>query len=64
MKCIQNFICLSKENADIINETKEKGERVISVGTTSTRTLETIADENGIVKRTVWMDKYIYLSRI
>ena len=34
---------LSQETADIINETKKNGGRVISVGTTSTRTLETVA---------------------
>ncbi len=41
---------VSKECADIINETKKKGGRIISVGTTSTRTLETVADENGFVE--------------
>ncbi len=41
---------ISKECADIINETKKNGGRVISVGTTSTRTLETVADENGFIK--------------
>ena len=35
---------VSREAADIINETKAKGGRVISVGTTSTRTLETVAN--------------------
>lgn len=41
---------IKKEDADIINETKRQGKRIISVGTTSTRVLETIADENGFVK--------------
>src|SRR5699024_3340202 len=36
---------LSKETADILNETKEKGGRVVAVGTTSIRTLETIANK-------------------
>ncbi|MBM6860623.1 tRNA preQ1(34) S-adenosylmethionine ribosyltransferase-isomerase QueA, partial [Clostridium saudiense] len=36
------YYCLDQENADIINNTKKNGGRVISVGTTSTRTLETI----------------------
>ncbi len=40
---------VSNECADIINETKKNGGRVISVGTTSTRTLETVADENGFI---------------
>ncbi len=41
---------VTKECADIINETKKNGGRIISVGTTSTRTLETVADENGFIK--------------
>lgn len=40
---------ISKETADLINETKEKGGRVISVGTTSTRTLESVATKNGCI---------------
>ena len=35
------------ENAEIINNAKKNGGRIISVGTTSTRVLETVADENG-----------------
>jgi S-adenosylmethionine:tRNA ribosyltransferase-isomerase len=55
------FYIMSKETADIINETKAKGGRVFSVGTTSTRTLETIADENGIVRESSgWTDIFIY----
>ena len=40
---------ISKETADIINETKNNGGRVISVGTTSTRTLESVATKNGCI---------------
>lgn len=40
---------LPKETADLINETKRKGKRVISVGTTSTRTLESVATKNGCI---------------
>lgn len=55
------FYMLSKESADIINETKKSGNAVISVGTTSTRTLETIADENGLVKeQSGWTNIFIY----
>ena len=55
------FYILNEENADIINETKRRGNRVISVGTTSTRTLETIADENGLVKaQSGWTNIFIY----
>ena len=35
--------------AQIINRAKREGRRVIAVGTTSVRTLETVADENGFV---------------
>lgn len=52
---------LSKEAADIINNTKRNGGKIVSVGTTSTRTIETIADENGMVKASSgWTDIFIY----
>ena len=55
------YYVLDEENARIINETKENGKRVISVGTTSTRTLETIGDENGRVKaQSGWTKIFIY----
>ncbi len=38
---------ISREACDIINETKARGGRVICVGTTSCRTVESVADENG-----------------
>jgi len=41
---------LTKENAEIINKAKREGGRIVTVGTTSTRVVETIADANGIVK--------------
>lgn len=52
---------LDKENADLINKTKEAKKRVIAVGTTSSRTLETIGDENGRVReQSGWTDIFIY----
>lgn len=55
------FYHLDKENADIINETKKRGNKVIAVGTTSTRTLETIGDENGFVReQSGWTDIFLY----
>lgn len=52
---------LDDENAELINKTKEAGNRVITVGTTSTRTLETIADENGRVRaQSGWTDIFIF----
>ena len=41
---------VDKENADKINRAKKEGRRVVAVGTTSVRTLESVADENGLVK--------------
>ena len=41
---------ISREAARTINETKKRGGRIISVGTTSTRTCESAADENGFIK--------------
>lgn len=55
------FYVMNKETADIINETKEKGGRVVAVGTTSARTLETIADEDGkLSEKSGWTDIFIY----
>jgi len=55
------FYNLDEENAKIINETKKNGKRVIAVGTTSCRTLETISDEDGFVKASSgWTDIFIY----
>lgn len=41
---------IDEKNAEIINNAKKNGGRIISVGTTSTRVLETVADESGFVK--------------
>ncbi|MBE6068877.1 MAG: tRNA preQ1(34) S-adenosylmethionine ribosyltransferase-isomerase QueA [Clostridium lundense] len=55
------YYSMTKETAGIINSTKEAGGRVIAVGTTSNRTLETIADADGRVKeQSGWTDIFIY----
>ena len=41
---------MTKESADVLNEAKKKGNRIIAVGTTSTRTLETIMKRFGTFK--------------
>ncbi len=52
---------LPKETADLINETKKNGKRVISVGTTSCRTLESVATFNGeITEADGWTNIFIY----
>lgn len=49
------------EAAEIINRTKERGGRVICVGTTSCRTLESFAEENGrIAPQSGWTNIFIY----
>lgn len=57
------FFVMSQETADIINATKEKGGRVVAVGTTSCRTLETVGKqcEGGpLVECSGWTDIFIY----
>ena len=55
------FFMISREAADIINETKDSGGRVICVGTTSTRTIESAADEKGRLREcSGWTDIFIY----
>lgn len=52
---------ISEEAAELINLTKENGGKIISVGTTSTRTLETVGDENGkVYPKKGWTDIFIY----
>ena len=41
---------VSKQAEEIINRGKREGKKIIAVGTTCVRTLETVADENGFVK--------------
>lgn len=55
------FYMVDEENAKIINDAKASGNRVISVGTTSCRTLESCADKKGhIVSGSGWTDIFIY----
>ena len=55
------FYMVDEEDANLINTCKENGGRIISVGTTSTRTLETVTDENGVVHEgSGWTQIFIY----
>ena len=56
------YYTLDEETANVINETKKNGGRVFSVGTTSTRTLETIARDNDgkIIPASGWTNIFIY----
>ena len=55
------FCIVSQETADIVNRTHANGGRVISVGTTSCRTLESFTGEDGILQpKSGWTDIFIY----
>ena len=55
------FCIMPKETADAINETRANGGRVIAVGTTSCRTIESFAREDGTMPETSgWTDIFIY----
>ena len=55
------FIIVEKKEAMKINYAKQEGGRIIAVGTTSCRTLESMTDENGILQSgSKWTDIFIY----
>lgn len=55
------FYMVEEEQAKLINETKAGGGRIIAVGTTSCRTLESAAGEDGILRAgSGWTDIFIY----
>ena len=55
------FYMITEESAQKINHAKEAGHRVICVGTTSCRTIESAADENGRLKEcSGWTEIFIY----
>jgi len=60
-KMHSEFYIIDDETANIINDTKKQGNKVITVGTTSTRTLESVANKDGIIKPSSgWTDIFIY----
>lgn len=46
----EEYYEMTEDVAKLLNETKQNGNKIIAVGTTTTRTLETIADSNGVFK--------------
>ncbi len=55
------YCMIPQETADIINRTKQTGGRVVCVGTTSCRTIESWAGEDGTLKASAgWTDIFIY----
>lgn len=62
-KMHSEYYSIDEENAKIINDAKKNGGKIITVGTTSTRTLESVADESGFVKaQSGYTDIFIYPS--
>lgn len=60
-KMHSEYYYIEQSQADLINETINNGKSVIAVGTTSSRTLESVSDENGFVKSgSGWTDIFIY----
>lgn len=63
-KMHSEFYILPKETAELVNTTKANGNRVISVGTTATRVLETAGLTSPILsEQTGWTDIFIYPSK-
>ncbi len=55
------FYMVEESTAKLVNETKKKGGRVIAVGTTSLRTLESAGEESGLLRAgSGWTDIFIY----
>lgn len=59
----EEYYSLSQETADLINDTKRRGNRVFAVGTTSCRTLETVGSQSGdglLKESSGWTSIFIY----
>lgn len=56
----REYYSISPEAAQIINQTKEKGHRVVAVGTTSVRTLETVGTDGRIEAGAGWTNIFMY----
>lgn len=55
------FYHITEQTANLINETKNSGKKVVCVGTTSTRVVESVADENGrLCEKSGYTDIFIY----
>jgi len=59
-KMHSEFYVIDEKSAELINSTKENGKNVIAVGTTSSRTLETIAQNGRVTASSGWTDIFIY----
>ena len=60
-KMHSEFCMLSRETAELLNQTRQNGKRIICVGTTSCRTLESLAEPDGsFAEKSGWTDIFIY----
>jgi len=60
-KMHSEYYNIEQKQAEIINKTKRNGKKIIAVGTTSTRTLESAADDNGFIEaKSGWTNIFIY----
>lgn len=59
-KMHSEFYVMPQETAELIKKTKESGKRVISVGTTATRVMETVGAKGEIKADSGWTDIFIY----
>ena len=57
----EEYYVLSKEVAELLNKTRKNGKKIVAVGTTSTRVLETVCDKDGFFKEKTGSTKiFIY----
>ncbi|MCE5284908.1 MAG: tRNA preQ1(34) S-adenosylmethionine ribosyltransferase-isomerase QueA [Pelosinus sp.] len=59
-KMHREYYSVSPETAEVINQTKQRGNRVIAVGTTAVRTLETVAAEGKMTSKSGFTEIFIY----
>ncbi|MFB3844342.1 MAG: tRNA preQ1(34) S-adenosylmethionine ribosyltransferase-isomerase QueA [Candidatus Cloacimonadaceae bacterium] len=59
-KMHSEFCQIDEETADLINQAKKEGKRIIAVGTTCVRTLESMAENGKIIPGQKWTDIFIY----
>lgn len=59
-KMHSEYYSISQETCDIINDTRQKGKKVVAVGTTSCRVLETVGKSGRIASCDGWTDIFIY----
>ena len=62
IRCTKKVLEISEKAAKAINEAKAEGRRIISVGTTATRALESSVDENGKLIAQKKIQEFLYIQ--